>query len=469
MERYSIINEKNSREIVLLRGSGCVYKKCIFCDYYADRCSDEDENFRLNKAVLEKVTGIFGDLEVINSGSVFELDKKTLDFIKQVCKEKKISTIHFEAHYLYRNKISQLRKDFADFDLKMKLGLETFDCDFRENVLKKGIKESSPAVIAENFDEANFLFGIKGQTAETMQNDIELGLKYFERICVNIMCDNTTGVKPDKAVIKEFMQKVYPIYKDNKRTDILIKTRILGLVTDMINELLLIFSVVFIYGMAVLGYALFGKAGLYCISAVATILANIEALILVNAFSMEQTLGNVLFAVTFLITDILSECEGKKAANKAVLTGILSSVFFLVLSQSWMLYNPSPNDTIMPSIKAVFSNTPRMIFASLIVYAISQLFDVWLYHKWWKFTEKKFGDKRRFLWLRNNGSTLISQILNTALFTAFAFWGTYDFGTLVSIFLSSYVIYIFTSLLDTPAVYLARLIHDKKEQKKISE
>ena len=121
MERYSIINEKNSREIVLLRGSGCVYRKCIFCDYYTDRCSDEDENFRLNKAVLEKVTGIFGDLEVINSGSVFELDKKTLDFIKQVCKEKKINTIHFEAHYLYRNKISQLRKDFADFDLKMKL------------------------------------------------------------------------------------------------------------------------------------------------------------------------------------------------------------------------------------------------------------------------------------------------------------------------------------------------------------
>lgn len=96
----------------------------------------------------------------------------------------------------------------------------------------------------------------------------------------------------------------------------------------MINELLLMFSVVFIYGAALLGYALFGKAGLYCVSAVATILANIEALILVNAFSMEQTLGNVLFAVTFLITDILSECEGKKAANKAVLTGILSSVFF---------------------------------------------------------------------------------------------------------------------------------------------
>lgn len=144
------------------------------------------------------------------------------------CAKKKINTIHFEAHYLYRNKISQLRKDFADFDLKMKLGLETFDCDFRENVLKKGIKESSPAVIAENFDEANFLFGIKGQTAETMQKDIELGLKYFERICVNIMCDNTTGVEPDKAVIKEFMQKIYPVYKDNLRTDILINNTDFG-------------------------------------------------------------------------------------------------------------------------------------------------------------------------------------------------------------------------------------------------
>lgn len=228
MERYSIINEKNSREIVLLRGSGCVYKKCTFCDYYTDRCSDNDENFRLNKAVLEKVTGTFGDLEAINSGSVFELDEKTLDLIRQICRKKKISTIHFEAHYLYRNKIEQLRQYFSDFDLKMKLGLETFDYDFRENVLKKGIKDNDPAVIAKEFDEANFLFGIKGQTAESMQRDIELGLKYFERICVNIMCDNTTEVKPDRDVINEFMQKVYPIYKDNDRADILINNTDFG-------------------------------------------------------------------------------------------------------------------------------------------------------------------------------------------------------------------------------------------------
>lgn len=227
------------------------------------------------------------------------------------------------------------------------------------------------------------------------------------------------------------------------------------------NELILVLSVVFIYGVALLAYFLFGKGGLYCISALATVLANIEVTILIKAFGMEQTLGNVLFAVTFLITDILSECEGKKSANKAVWIGIFSQVFFLILSQSWLLYTPSENDTAMQAIKTLFSNTPRLILASLTVYAVSQIFDVWLYHKWWNFTQKKFGNKRKFLWLRNNGSTIVSQLVNSFLFTVIAFAGVYDFNTVLSIFGSSYIIYIFTALLDTPAVYLGRLISDK--------
>ena len=214
----------------------------------------------------------------------------------------------------------------------------------------------------------------------------------------------------------------------------------------MTNELLLIGSVIFIFSAALLGYKFFGKTGLYCLSVIATVLANIEVLI--------------------LITDILSECEGKKEANKAVWLGMFTSLFFLLLSQSWLLYTPNENDTIFPSIQAVFSSTPRMLIASFAVYAVSQMFDVWLYHKWWAFTEKKFGDRRKFLWLRNNGSTLVSQLINTFLFTLLAFYGTYDFGTLVSVFCSSYVIYIFTSLLDTPVVYLARRIHEKEAEKK---
>lgn len=228
MERYSIIPYKNKREIVLLRGSGCVYKKCSFCDYYTDSSESKEENYLLNKSVLERVTGQYGRLEVINSGSVFELDEKTLRLIKKICREKGISILHFESHYLYKDRIKRLREDFCGLELKMKLGLESFDYDLREKILHKGIDEKVPAVIAEYFDEANFLFGLSGQTADSMKHDIELGLRNFERICVNIMCENTASISPNKAVIDSFIKQIYPIYKDNDRVDILINNTDFG-------------------------------------------------------------------------------------------------------------------------------------------------------------------------------------------------------------------------------------------------
>lgn len=232
----------------------------------------------------------------------------------------------------------------------------------------------------------------------------------------------------------------------------------------MPNELLLIFSLFFLFGAVLLFYRLFGKQGLYVWTVIATISANIEVLILVDAFGLEQTLGNVLFATTFLVTDILSENHGKKEANVAVNIGIATSITFIVISQSWMLYTPSVNDFARPAIETVFSNTPRLMLASLIVYAICQKFDVWAYHKWWAFTSKRCGDSRRFLWLRNNGSTLISQFLNAVLYTIGAFWGLYDIPTLISITLSSYIIFIVTSLADTPAIYLARKLKETLPQ-----
>ena len=112
----------------------------------------------------------------------------------------------------------------------------------------------------------------------------------------------------------------------------------------------------------------------------------------------------------------------------------------------------------MTAMRTVFSNTPRVMGAGLAAYAISQFFDVWLYHKWWDFTAKRCANKKKFLWLRNNGSTLVSQLLNTVLFTAAAFYGLYPLQTLVSIACSTYVIYIITSFADTPFVYAARKI-----------
>ena len=232
----------------------------------------------------------------------------------------------------------------------------------------------------------------------------------------------------------------------------------------MPNELLLILSLLFLFGAVLVFYRLFGNLVLYVWTVIATIAANIEVLILVDAFGLEQTLGNVLFATTFLVTDILSENHSKKEANIAVNIGIATSISFILISQSWMLYTPSVNDFARPSIETIFSNTPRLMLASLIVYAICQKFDVWAYHKWWAFTSKRCGDSKRFLWLRNNGSTLISQLLNAVLYTMGAFWGLYDIPTLISIALSSYIIFIVTSLADTPVIYLARKMKERLSQ-----
>ncbi len=224
----------------------------------------------------------------------------------------------------------------------------------------------------------------------------------------------------------------------------------------MRNELLLIGSVILIYGAVLMSYRIFGKIGLYAMTVLATVLANIEVLLLIDGFGMEQTLGNVMFASTYLITDILSENEGKKAASRAVWLGAMASVLMLLFTQYWVLYIPADSDWAREHITAIFSTTPRMMLASLLGYIVSQRFDVWLYHRWWAFTTKKTGDSKRFLWLRNNGSTLISQVVNTVIFTLIAFAGWYDSGTLIAIMFSSYVVYIFTSLIDTPVVYLAR-------------
>ena len=229
----------------------------------------------------------------------------------------------------------------------------------------------------------------------------------------------------------------------------------------MKNEILLVLNLITVFSMTLIFFRLYGKRGLICWNTLATVCANIEVMILVNAFGIEQTLGNILFASTFLTTDILSENHSKEDATMAVKTGILASVAVIIITRFWLLFTPSENDFVSDAIKTVFLNTPRIMFAGFFVYAIVQFVDVWLYHRIWNYTNKKFGDKKRFLWLRNNMATLLSQLLNAILFNVVAFWGVYDNSTLITIIISTYAIYIVTSLLDTPILYIARKI--KKE------
>ena len=222
--RYSLITEKNPREIVLLRGNGCKWKRCKFCDYHMDFSKNEQDNAILNRGVLSRVTGKYGSLEVINYGSIVDLNRQTLEDIIQVCKTKNITRLHFESHWMHRQDVVALKAIFDSFGItaKAKIGVETFEYTFRESYLNKGIPESDPKNIAKYFDEVCLLQGLTGQTEDTMRRDIEIGLHFFERVCVNIMVANKTQVHPDQAVIDTFMKAIYPNYRNNSRVDILL-------------------------------------------------------------------------------------------------------------------------------------------------------------------------------------------------------------------------------------------------------
>ena len=132
MERYNRITNKNQREIVLLQGRPCAWGKCRFCDYIDDNSRDREAMLALNRQVLSRVTGEFGVLEVINSGSCFELPRETLEEIRRILRDKNIRHLYFEAHWMYRKHLQEMR-DFMGVPITFKIGVETFDYDFREN------------------------------------------------------------------------------------------------------------------------------------------------------------------------------------------------------------------------------------------------------------------------------------------------------------------------------------------------
>ena len=224
------------------------------------------------------------------------------------------------------------------------------------------------------------------------------------------------------------------------------------------NELLLLITLLLSFGGTLVFLKAFGKGGLFAWIGICTVLANIEVTLLVHAFGMDQTLGNTLFAATFLATDILSEIYGKKDAGKGVLAGIFTNLSFILLSFMWVHYIPAEGDWASGYVKGLFSNTPQMLLSSLIAYVISESIDVFLYHAWWSMTERKTGSRTKMLWFRNNFSTLISQLVNIVIFNFGAFSGIYGLKELFAITVSCYVIYVATSLLDTPFIYIARKI-----------
>ncbi len=226
----------------------------------------------------------------------------------------------------------------------------------------------------------------------------------------------------------------------------------------MINELLWLGLLIFCFFMVIIAYRLFGKTGLYIWTVVAVILANIQVMKTIEIFGLVTALGNVIYASLFLVTDILNENHSKKDAKKAVWIGFFALIVTTVLMQITLYFIPHTSDQLGEHITAIFSLMPRIAFASLTAYLISQTFDVWF------FAKLKVKQKGKNLWLRNNLSTISSQLIDNTVFALIAFVGIFSWDVIGQIFLTSMILKIIVAGSDTPFIYWAKRMKKIKEK-----
>lgn len=220
-----MIHTKMPREFVLLQGRGCRWGRCTFCDYHADT---SENPYRLNEEVLSKVTGCYGILDIINSGSGLELDTDTLKLIKKVATEKNIHTLWFEMHYMYRHRLAKFADYFAPLKVKFRCGIESFDGEQRKR-WNKGVPES---VTAE--DVANYFQGVcllcctEGESRERIISDIQKAEQLFEYYSINVFCNNSTDVKRDDELVHWFINNIYHETERSTKAEILLNNTDLG-------------------------------------------------------------------------------------------------------------------------------------------------------------------------------------------------------------------------------------------------
>jgi len=200
----------------------------------------------------------------------------------------------------------------------------------------------------------------------------------------------------------------------------------------------------------------FGKIGMFTWIAIATIIANILVVKVIEYFTLYSTLGNVFYGSIFLSTDILTEHYGKKEARRSVILGFGADLILIIAMQMGLAFRPFANDTwasqVQEAMEVLFGLTPRIVAGSLAAYLISQMMDITV------FSKIKNATKTKHLWLRNNGATLLSQIFDTLIFVVVAFAGAsgYTFTVLWGIFITTYILKAFVALLDTPFIYLSK-------------
>ncbi|SET31825.1 hypothetical protein SAMN05421676_10421 [Salinibacillus kushneri] len=223
----------------------------------------------------------------------------------------------------------------------------------------------------------------------------------------------------------------------------------------MINEWLWLGFAIINFAMILTIYKLFGKPGLFVWIGMSTVVANIQVLKTIELFGITATLGNIIYGTAFLATDILNEKYGKSDAKKAVWLGFFTLITMTIMMQIALQFVPAESDTVQGALQTLFDLVPQVALGSLAAYMVSQYFDVWIFSK----IKNKFPADKYF-WLRNNGSTMVSQLLDSLVFCGIAFYGM-PWSVWIEIFISTYFIKFIVSFLDTPFFYLAKKMNVK--------
>ena len=225
MQRYAVIHTVMPREFVLLQGQGCRWKQCTFCDYHTDVSTDP---YSVNQQPLDCVTGVYGVLDIINSGSAMELDDQTIAHIQHVVQTRHIHTLWFEAHYMYRHRLAAFAEHFPGVQVKFRCGIESFDGALRQQWNKGVPPHVRVEDVAKYFQGVCLLCCTQGDTRERILQDIAWAEQHFEYASVNLFCQNTTTLLRDEALTHWFISEVYPTLKQSKNIEILINNTDLG-------------------------------------------------------------------------------------------------------------------------------------------------------------------------------------------------------------------------------------------------
>lgn len=215
------------------------------------------------------------------------------------------------------------------------------------------------------------------------------------------------------------------------------------------NELVFVAELLVVFGLVLLVSKIFKKEGLIAWVGLASVLANVITAKNANIFGLSTAIGTVMFASTFLATDILSELYGKKEAKKAIYFGLFSSVVLIIATQVALLYRPSDFDYADESMRTLFGLNLRISISSIVMYFVANMADIYIFDKLKQKTNNKM------LWLRNNVATILCNCLENFGFIFFAFVGIYDMPTILTIALSTSVIELIAAIVDTPFLYLA--------------